>query len=299
MGFVCVAAVDEARNGDDRWRYPEYLWGQWLPGLQRSRRTDVTIREFWLQATPALARPWITDEVLVHGPLDETTVETLHVVGLNDSGRISFLTDAVACTPLRKRVVEMGGHRPLTLIAAQRLLGELPDWDDCIFDDDSEYAWGVAALRVTSPDRLGEKRLQAPVAALVGLAASHGLDALAIAGTRAGSWLQFALVSPEDAVRAECFIGDTHAVIDVILTAAPERSYRFDCRIPGDGSPGDGVTLAVRVVSQLRRSAFRVHRLLGCFVLIVEGVGRRPLVGRGFRSGDRSDGPLSQALPSS
>ncbi len=37
MGFICVAAVDETPNGDDRWRYPEFFWGQWLPGLQREQ----------------------------------------------------------------------------------------------------------------------------------------------------------------------------------------------------------------------------------------------------------------------
>lgn len=303
-GFI--ATDRHPRGAVESWRYPEYGWAQWLPGLQLTRRTNLSITELWLYPINNASEAVPICESLAAEAQNINLAEVcFDVLSIDDSGRLVTLNEAIKGTPLETKNAETPGLNWSTLEGAQQRVSRILEYDRDMTDRfDEGYlnhsdSWCIAAYQMASEKNLGDKGIQPSFESLVALTSELGLECWAVAASHGGEWIQFALTSEDCNVKAECYLGYNWTQMDVYLNALNEgNSVSFGWSMQSPSMIDKFMHQLVQLTALMSRGEYRFKTmpLSRTEVVVVKGFEDRHYHGKVTIYKVRREGPLSFAF---
>lgn len=299
-GFV---AVEKLRAGtplrEDAWRYPEFGWTHWLPGLEQTRRVGVEVLElwFWVDVEQEKQTGYLAETLLAEQHLDQSRVIGFDVVGL-DGGRLVALCDAILDTPLEESFdrARVAGLKTLDQARDALVEAERVSRRENLQLRNTEVVWLVTAFCKVVSMQPGDPGLSRAAGVLLSFAEQRRLRVWALAASRSGDWFQFALDHEERPVRAECYVS---AVSDTLVEvrfgdgSLPDAVFVWPTRRMG--SALESAEYAVQLVGRIGMGAVQVRRRLFRHDVIVHQPDG-PVIGKAQPVLHTAEGPLAFAF---
>ncbi len=259
---VGYLAVEKDRRGltELDWHYPESFAARWLPGLSRTARYDIEVRELWVRS-PTPGDPMFdyvagfVDDLQLHverlgswaspGKLPTARVERYDVAVIDPESGLIATAAEVEDTPVERHLDRDRLRGVDTMPEAVQLLADIGHAVDAANDLplDDTFLWLVAAWCRSSSDHADDSRWQARIDDLLPIADGIGIEVWAIA---AGPyWVEFALSTPDRTVRANGWLLPEGVEINAWLGNRDQPTWSKD------GTTSETLTDALRYMRGL------------------------------------------------